>query len=217
MGESMADQDTVERIRAKQLEWMLEEMPRWQARWSGPLAHFELHYPVADTGIVVHGETPRECVARARALVRTIAMATGRDGASGAMYRLIEEVMGVREAWLLLEGHRPDLTAQIEMWRDQHPLREVEARHRRATEMSAEEQRRVLEEAAREGHRTAMEAWHAQHGPAAVPAAAVVPDRDAARAAGFEGDPCDECGQLTMVRNGACMKCAMCGATSGCS
>ena len=34
---------------------------------------------------------------------------------------------------------------------------------------------------------------------------------------GFEGDPCHECGQLMMVRNGTCLKCVACGATSGCS
>ncbi|MCI0465372.1 MAG: vitamin B12-dependent ribonucleotide reductase, partial [Gemmataceae bacterium] len=38
-----------------------------------------------------------------------------------------------------------------------------------------------------------------------------------ARLKGYEGDPCTECGQLTMVRNGACLKCDSCGATSGCS
>ncbi len=38
-----------------------------------------------------------------------------------------------------------------------------------------------------------------------------------ARLKGYEGDPCAECGQLTLVRSGACMKCDTCGATSGCS
>ena len=38
-----------------------------------------------------------------------------------------------------------------------------------------------------------------------------------ARQKGYEGDPCTECGQLTMVRSGACAKCDTCGATSGCS
>ncbi|MCS7047160.1 MAG: vitamin B12-dependent ribonucleotide reductase, partial [Gemmataceae bacterium] len=38
-----------------------------------------------------------------------------------------------------------------------------------------------------------------------------------ARLKGYEGDPCPECGQLTMIRNGACLKCDTCGATSGCS
>lgn len=38
-----------------------------------------------------------------------------------------------------------------------------------------------------------------------------------ARFKGYEGDPCSECGQLTLVRSGACCKCDTCGATSGCS
>jgi ribonucleoside-diphosphate reductase alpha chain len=38
-----------------------------------------------------------------------------------------------------------------------------------------------------------------------------------ARLKGYEGDPCGECGQLTLVRSGACSKCDTCGATSGCS
>jgi ribonucleoside-diphosphate reductase alpha chain len=38
-----------------------------------------------------------------------------------------------------------------------------------------------------------------------------------ARLKGYEGDPCTDCGQLTLVRNGTCLKCQTCGATSGCS
>ncbi|MEE8516454.1 MAG: vitamin B12-dependent ribonucleotide reductase, partial [Alphaproteobacteria bacterium] len=38
-----------------------------------------------------------------------------------------------------------------------------------------------------------------------------------ARLKGFEGDPCGECGNFTLVRNGTCLKCNTCGATSGCS
>lgn len=38
-----------------------------------------------------------------------------------------------------------------------------------------------------------------------------------ARLRGYEGDMCGECGQFTMVRNGTCLKCDTCGATSGCS
>jgi ribonucleoside-diphosphate reductase alpha chain len=38
-----------------------------------------------------------------------------------------------------------------------------------------------------------------------------------ARMKGYEGDSCDECGNFTLVRNGTCMKCDTCGATSGCS
>ncbi len=38
-----------------------------------------------------------------------------------------------------------------------------------------------------------------------------------AKMKGFEGDPCGECGNFTLVRNGTCLKCNTCGATSGCS
>jgi ribonucleoside-diphosphate reductase alpha chain len=38
-----------------------------------------------------------------------------------------------------------------------------------------------------------------------------------ARLKGYEGDPCNECGNFTLVRNGTCLKCATCGGTSGCS
>jgi len=38
-----------------------------------------------------------------------------------------------------------------------------------------------------------------------------------ARTKGYEGDACHECHQFTMVRNGTCLKCDSCGATSGCS
>jgi ribonucleoside-diphosphate reductase alpha chain len=38
-----------------------------------------------------------------------------------------------------------------------------------------------------------------------------------ARAKGYEGDPCGDCGNMTLVRNGTCLKCVTCGATSGCS
>ena len=38
-----------------------------------------------------------------------------------------------------------------------------------------------------------------------------------AKLKGYEGDPCRECGQFTMLRNGTCLKCDTCGTTSGCS
>ena len=38
-----------------------------------------------------------------------------------------------------------------------------------------------------------------------------------ARMKGYEGENCGECGNFTMVRNGTCLKCDTCGATSGCS
>lgn len=34
---------------------------------------------------------------------------------------------------------------------------------------------------------------------------------------GYAGDSCGDCGNFTMVRNGTCLKCNTCGATSGCS
>ncbi|WP_300066314.1 vitamin B12-dependent ribonucleotide reductase [uncultured Ruegeria sp.] len=41
--------------------------------------------------------------------------------------------------------------------------------------------------------------------------------RTKAKMQGYEGDPCGECGNYTLVRNGTCMKCNTCGSTSGCS
>jgi ribonucleoside-diphosphate reductase alpha chain len=51
-------------------------------------------------------------------------------------------------------------------------------------------------------------------------AATVSPTLDRVREAqalGYEGDACAECGNFTLVRNGTCLKCVTCGATSGCS
>ena len=55
---------------------------------------------------------------------------------------------------------------------------------------------------------------------AASMVSAVNDQMDAVREAkmkGYEGDACTECGNFTLVRNGTCMKCLTCGATSGCS
>ncbi len=41
--------------------------------------------------------------------------------------------------------------------------------------------------------------------------------RDKAKMQGYEGEACGDCGNYTLVRNGTCMKCNTCGATSGCS
>ena len=38
-----------------------------------------------------------------------------------------------------------------------------------------------------------------------------------AKAKGYEGDACMECGMFTLLRNGTCLKCDTCGGTSGCS
>lgn len=62
--------------------------------------------------------------------------------------------------------------------------------------------------------------------PASPPAPAPVPNsprstvdfaRGAARLKGYTGDCCPDCGSLSMVRNGMCLKCDACGATTGCS
>ncbi len=55
---------------------------------------------------------------------------------------------------------------------------------------------------------------HAHASAAPQPAASAY---RAAREKGYTGDPCPECGHLTLVRNGACLKCQTCGATTGCS
>ena len=39
----------------------------------------------------------------------------------------------------------------------------------------------------------------------------------AAKMMGYEGDACPECSSFTLVRNGTCLKCDTCGATTGCS
>jgi len=38
-----------------------------------------------------------------------------------------------------------------------------------------------------------------------------------ARMKGYQGDPCGECGNFTLIRNGTCLKCNTCGGTTGCS
>ena len=50
---------------------------------------------------------------------------------------------------------------------------------------------------------------HAKH--------AATEKRAEARAKGYEGEACGECGNFTLVRNGTCMKCDTCGSTTGCS
>ena len=49
-------------------------------------------------------------------------------------------------------------------------------------------------------------------------AKAVAAERRAeAKAKGYEGETCGECGNFTLVRNGTCLKCDTCGSTTGCS
>ena len=60
--------------------------------------------------------------------------------------------------------------------------------------------------------------------PNSVPKLRAVSEKDGqgalirdAKARGYEGESCPECGALTMVRNGTCLKCVTCGSTNGCS
>lgn len=54
-------------------------------------------------------------------------------------------------------------------------------------------------------------------GEAVATATMTMDERTKAKMQGYEGDPCGDCGNYTLVRNGTCMKCNTCGATSGCS
>src|SRR6202451_1136989 len=47
--------------------------------------------------------------------------------------------------------------------------------------------------------------------------AAAAEKRAEAKAKGYEGEACGECGNFTLVRNGTCLKCDTCGSTTGCS
>jgi len=47
--------------------------------------------------------------------------------------------------------------------------------------------------------------------------AAAAEKRAEAKARGYEGEACSECGNFTLVRNGTCLKCDTCGSTTGCS
>ena len=42
-------------------------------------------------------------------------------------------------------------------------------------------------------------------------------NRTTARTKGYTGEACRDCGNFTLVRNGTCLKCETCGATTGCS
>ncbi len=46
---------------------------------------------------------------------------------------------------------------------------------------------------------------------------AIDSDYEKAKQMGYTGDACPECGSMTMVRNGTCLKCITCGSTTGCS
>jgi ribonucleoside-diphosphate reductase alpha chain len=65
--------------------------------------------------------------------------------------------------------------------------------------------------------RLEQQAW-SRAGSAQIAAAPSKAERRAeAKAKGYEGEMCGECGNFTLVRNGTCMKCDTCGSTTGCS
>src|SRR5215468_6884939 len=64
---------------------------------------------------------------------------------------------------------------------------------------------------------TARAATPVSGGSGGLAQAKVLSASEIARLKGYEGDPCTECGQFTMVRNGTCLKCITCGTTTGCS
>jgi ribonucleoside-diphosphate reductase alpha chain len=59
-------------------------------------------------------------------------------------------------------------------------------------------------------------AWSEPQGFSAAKSA-VSDKRAEARMKGYVGEACPECANFTMVRNGTCLKCETCGATTGCS
>lgn len=59
--------------------------------------------------------------------------------------------------------------------------------------------------------------WSKAGTAAAVAAPSKAERRAEAKAKGYEGEMCSECGNFTLVRNGTCMKCDTCGSTTGCS
>jgi ribonucleoside-diphosphate reductase alpha chain len=59
--------------------------------------------------------------------------------------------------------------------------------------------------------------WSKANTAQAQPTATKAERRAEAKARGYEGDSCSECGNFTLVRNGTCMKCDTCGSTTGCS
>ncbi len=83
----------------------------------------------------------------------------------------------------------------------------------------------LLQGGAAAAHSAAMGALQTLAPEAAAPAASTglssgtvsMDPRAKARMQGYEGDPCGDCGNYTLVRNGTCMKCNTCGGTSGCS
>jgi ribonucleoside-diphosphate reductase alpha chain len=78
-----------------------------------------------------------------------------------------------------------------------------------ATALKAEPEAKLSPAQALEVQNAVDARGHAKH--------AASEKRAEARAKGYEGEACGECGNFTLVRNGTCMKCDTCGSTTGCS
>lgn len=84
-------------------------------------------------------------------------------------------------------------------------------------EVGRQDQPVVSTRAAHESHELVMDAGGGVHASPLPPAVSAFSKRSEALMKGYEGDACPECGQFTLVRNGSCLKCNSCGATTGCS
>lgn len=139
-------------------------------------------------GVVVEADDPDELIERVRAVVRVFAIAAGRATKPLYPQRPVGGLSPLAGGGAD-NGRGPHLEAE--------PISKVPA----ALEPAVE----VKKPAA----------------PSAKTVAVMKPKRDEereiARTRGFEGDPCHECGQFTLVRNGTCTKCMSCGSTSSCS
>jgi len=69
----------------------------------------------------------------------------------------------------------------------------------------------------RKGLNPSYELQWSKAGAAAQAAPSKAERRAEAKAKGYEGEVCGECGHFSLVRNGTCMKCDTCGSTTGCS
>jgi ribonucleoside-diphosphate reductase alpha chain len=83
-----------------------------------------------------------------------------------------------------------------------------------ATAFKQEVSREVAKEAVRD--ELSNLAWSEPQGFAAAKDA-VADKRAEAQMKGYVGESCPECANFTLVRNGTCLKCDTCGATTGCS
>ena len=94
------------------------------------------------------------------------------------------------------------------------PTAHVPRRRRHRRRRRAEAGNRARPVADRKAGSPAMEQGRRR---AAAAAPSKAERRAEAKAKGYEGEMCGECGNFTLVRNGTCMKCDTCGSTTGCS